>query len=143
MSEELEIKPGVTLPAHELSWAASRSGGPGGQHVNTTSSKVTLRWKVAETQALSEVQRARVMTKLANRITQDGELVLHAESERSQHQNLQQARTQLASLVRQALIVPKKRVATKPSRAAKRKRVDEKKQRGQTKKLRQGPSPHD
>ena len=143
MEEDLQVTDRVTIPGSELGFTASRSGGPGGQHVNKTSSRVTLLWDVSSTSALDDEQRARVIQKLHGRIGKDGALRVSAEDERSQHRNRQEARTRLASLVEQALHVPRKRISTRPTRSSQRRRVEEKKRRGAVKKLRTGPSRDD
>lgn len=143
MEEDLPITGDVTIPGSELGFSASRAGGPGGQHVNKTSSRVTLRWDVSSTVALDDAQRARVVERLASRIGKDGILQVSAEGERSQHRNRQDARERLASLVEEALRVPKKRIPTRPTRASKKRRVEEKRRRGAVKKLRSGPPDDD
>ncbi len=142
MEEDLPITDRVTIPGSELGFTASRAGGPGGQHVNKTSTRVTLTWNVSTTCALDDEQRARVMERLRGRIAKDGVLRVSAEDERSQHRNRQQARARLASLVEEALRVARKRLPTRPSRASKRRRIEEKKKRGAVKKLRSEPT-HD
>ena len=122
---------GLVIPAHELVEQFSRSSGPGGQSVNTTDSKVELRFDVATSVAFSEQQRSRALDRL-------GPLVVVTASEhRSQHRNRVAARTRLADRVREALAPPPAtRVPTKPSRGAQRRRVDSKVRRGQLKALR-------
>lgn len=122
---------GLTIPAHELVERFSKSSGPGGQSVNTTDSRVELRFDVATSVAFSEQQRARVLDRL-------GQLVVVTASEhRSQHRNRVAARTRIADQVRDALAPPPvSRVPTKPSRSARRRRVDSKVRRGRTKSLR-------
>jgi ribosome-associated protein len=100
---------------------------------------VEVRWDVAGTVALSDAERRRVMRKLANRITNDGILIVRASDHRSQHRNREEARTRLRKLVAGALQRRKERRATKPSRAAKRRRVEDKRRRGEVKRLRQPP----
>lgn len=139
MDEPLTIREGVIIPGWELWFTASRSGGPGGQHVNTSSTRVTLHWAVATTTALDERQRARVVRRLANRINADGVLQINGDGQRSQHQNVEEARRRLAELVDQALEVPKRRIATRPSRASKVRRLEAKKQRGELKRQRKDP----
>ncbi len=140
MHEDLEIQPGVTIPADELGFTASRSGGPGGQHVNRTSSKITLHWDVLHSQALDETQRSRVLQRLRNRITEEGVLVLHVEDERSQHRNRALALERLAELLRVALRVARRRRPTRPGPAAKARRLAAKKRRGAIKAFRHPPS---
>lgn len=122
---------GLTIPAHELVERFSKSSGPGGQSVNTTDSRVELRFDVATSVAFSEQQRARALDRL-------GPLVVVTASEhRSQHRNRVSARARLADQVRDALAPPPvSRVPTKPSRSARRRRVDSKVRRGRTKSLR-------
>ena len=139
MTEDpLRVTAGVAIPRAELVIRATRSGGPGGQHVNTSSTRIELLWNAATSQALSEAQRARVLSKLATRIDADGTLRVVASQSRSQRQNRVAAEERLMELVRRALIVPKKRIPTKPSRAAKEARLTEKKRRGETKRMRRG-----
>ncbi|MGH8961035.1 MAG: alternative ribosome rescue aminoacyl-tRNA hydrolase ArfB, partial [Jatrophihabitantaceae bacterium] len=110
---------GLVVPATEFVERFSRSSGPGGQGVNTTDSRVELRWDVAASPALSDVQRAQVLDRLASRIT-DGALVLVASEHRSQLQNRTAVRARLALLLADALAPPPPaRRATRPSRAAK------------------------
>ena len=139
MTEDaLRVTAGVAIPRAELVIRATRSGGPGGQHVNTSSTRIELLWNAATSQALSEAQRARVLSKLATRIDADGTLRVVASQSRSQRQNRVAAEERLTELVRRALIVPKKRIPTKPSRAAKEARLAEKKRRGEKKRMRRG-----
>ncbi len=143
MEEDLQVLPGVVIPQWELVFTASRSGGPGGQHANKTSSRVTLHWSVATTSALSEQQRWRVKKNLASRLTQDGVLQLHVEDSRSQHRNKELACERLVEVIKKALFVPKKRRATKPSKASKKRRVAAKRGRSDIKKMRAKPQRDD
>jgi ribosome-associated protein len=130
---------GLIVPAAELVERFSRSSGPGGQGVNTTDSRVELRWDVAHSGAVSDVQRARVLERLADRVT-DGVLVLVAAEHRSQWQNRTAARARLAALLHDALEPPSPaRRATRPSRAAQQRRVDAKRRRGEVKANRRRP----
>jgi len=130
---------GLVIPDAELVERFSRSSGPGGQGVNTTDSRVELRWDVAASPALSEEQRATVLQRLAPRLV-DGALVLTASEHRAQLRNRAAARARLAALVSDALAPPSPpRRATRPSRAAKRRRVDAKRQRGHLKAGRRSP----
>lgn len=127
------IPAGLIIPAAELSERFSRSSGPGGQGVNTADSRVELRWSAATSAAMSDLQRERVVSALAGRMI-DGEVSIVASEHRSQRQNRVAARERLASLLAEALLPPPPtRRATKPSRRARAKRVDTKKQRGQIK----------
>jgi ribosome-associated protein len=115
------------IPREELTARATRSSGAGGQHVNKTSSRIQLSWNVADSSALEDSQRQRILRKLAPRLTADGVLTVSVSDTRSQHRNREIAEERLTGLVRQALVVPKKRKATRPTRAAREKRLDSKK----------------
>ncbi len=136
MSDDLVINNGVTIPADELTYAASRSSGPGGQHVNTRTPASSCAGTPAESRALTDAQRARVLRALASRLTDAGEIILASDAHRSQRRNRDEVRQRLAQLVREALVPPKPRKRTRPTRASKQRRVDEKKKRGQIKKRR-------
>ncbi|HEU0014531.1 MAG TPA: alternative ribosome rescue aminoacyl-tRNA hydrolase ArfB [Longimicrobium sp.] len=138
MGEEtvLQINDSLWIPRAELTFRATRSGGPGGQHVNTSSTRVELAWDVEASPSLTDEQRARLREKLANRISGEGVLLLAASEHRSQHQNREAAVARFAELVRQALVVPKARRKTKPSRAAREQRLQEKRRRSETKRMR-------
>jgi len=138
MEEPLEINDKVTIPAGELTVRASRSGGPGGQHVNKTASRVSLYWDLANTTALDQQQRARVMRRLASRLTRDGFIAVHVEDERSQHQNRRIARERLAALVAQALQARRARRPTTVSASQKRRRLEGKRRTAEKKRLRRG-----
>ena len=130
------IPNGLVIPAAELVERFSRSSGPGGQSVNTTDSRVELEYDVTSSAVLTDSQRARALRNLGPRLT-DGRLVVDASEHRSQHRNRVAARERLADLVRTALAPPPpKRRPTKPSQAARQRRIDAKKQRGRTKALR-------
>jgi ribosome-associated protein len=116
--EGLEVRSDLWIPEDELVLQVSRASGPGGQKVNKTSSRVTLRWSVATSAALSERQRARLLARLRTRLTRDGELVLHAQRSRSQTSNREQARARLAELVGDALIERAVRRPTAPTRGS-------------------------
>lgn len=143
MEADLRVREGVVIPGYELWFTASRSGGPGGQHANKTSSRVTLHWNAFGTVGLDDKQRQLVLRRLRSRINNDGVLQLHAEDARSQERNREAARARLVELIRGALHVDPRRISTRPTRSAKRKRVDEKTQRGAIKRLRQTPAGDD
>ncbi|WP_017792122.1 alternative ribosome rescue aminoacyl-tRNA hydrolase ArfB [Leucobacter salsicius] len=136
---DLEVTSALTLPAGELGWRFSRSSGPGGQHVNTSDSRVELTWNVAESAALSDAQRERLLTRLDQRLI-GGAITVTASEQRSQLRNREIALEKLADLVREALAPdgPKRR-ATKPTRGSKRRHLATKTRRSETKKLRQRP----
>jgi ribosome-associated protein len=132
---------GLTIPDAELTERFSRSSGPGGQGVNTADSRVELRWDVAASAALTETQRARLLDRLAPRLV-NGVLVLVASEQRAQLANRTAARARLAMLVGQALEPPPPpRRASRPSRSARQRRLDEKKRRGELKANRARPDP--
>jgi ribosome-associated protein len=143
MEDALPITDDITIPGNELWFTASRSGGPGGQHVNTTSSRVTLHWRVDSTAALTPAERARVMQRLAGRITDEGVLTVTVDSERSQRTNLRIARERLAVLVADALSEPKARVPTRIPRHARERRLRDKARRNTVKQLRMPPKADD
>lgn len=125
----------VWIPANELSFRASRSGGPGGQHVNTSSTRVELVWNLDRTGALSDEQRARVRGKLGTRVDGQGNIRVVASAYRSQARNRDDALTRLAALLHKALAVPKARKKTRPGRGAVESRLKSKR-RHQEKKAR-------
>lgn len=127
---------GLVVPATELVERFSRSSGPGGQSVNTTDSRVELEYDVAASAVLTEPQRRRVLSRLEGRLT-EGRLVVDASEHRSQHRNRVAARERLAELLRSALAPPPPtRRPTRPTKGSQRRRLEEKKQRGETKSLR-------
>jgi ribosome-associated protein len=117
----------------------TRASGAGGQHVNKTESRVEVVWNVASSGVLDEVRRARLLERLAGRLTGDGELRVVASDTRSQLQNRVLAEARLAEVVRRALVVPKVRKATRPSRAAKEARLEGKKRQSEKKRVRRRP----
>ena len=138
-SDDLVVGDRVRIPASELQWQFSRAGGAGGQHVNTTDSRVQLSWDLNASAALTEQQRSRARRHLAGDLV-GGVITLAASERRSQLRNRELARERLAAAIAEAIAPPPPpRRPTKPSRAAKQRRVDAKKRRGQTKQLRQRP----
>lgn len=132
----LEVGDGLRVPRAELTYRATRSGGPGGQHVNTSSTRVELAWNVDASPSVSDEQRARIREKLANRISGEGVLLLAASEHRSQHQNKEAVTGRFVELVSRALVVPRARKKTRPSRASREERLHAKKRRSETKRLR-------
>jgi ribosome-associated protein len=123
----LVVNESLSIPRTELDVRVSRSSGAGGQHVNKTSSRVEIFWNIVGSSAVSEDQRARLREKLASRLTTEGSIRVVASDMRSQSRNRELAEERLADLVRRALVIPRKRRATKPTRASKEARLDSKK----------------
>jgi ribosome-associated protein len=123
----LAVNESLSIPRTELDVRVSRSSGAGGQHVNKTSSRVEIFWNIVGSRAVSEEQRARLREKLASRLTTEGSIRVVASDMRSQSRNRELAEERLADIVRRALVIPKKRRATKPTRASKEARLDSKK----------------
>ena len=132
----LEITPSVRVPAHELEYRASRAGGPGGQHVNTSSTRVELVWNLAATSALDETQRARVMARLGHRLDTAGSLRLVSAGSRSQLRNREAVTERLRRLVADALVPPRPRKPTRPTAAARARRLESKRRRSALKRRR-------
>lgn len=136
--DALRINDAVAIPRDELTARATRAGGAGGQHVNTSSTRIELLWNPSTSRALSDDARARVRERLSTRTDAEGNVRIVASDTRSQRQNRELAESRLAELVRRALLVPKARRKTKPSRAAKQARLDDKRKRSDRKRDRKG-----
>jgi ribosome-associated protein len=121
---------------HELEEKFVTAGGPGGQNVNKVASAVQIRWNVKTSHAFDDEQKWMIRRALANRINDEGELVLFVQTHRSQVRNREEARERLVELLEKALVKPKRRVATKPSRGQKEKRLEGKAKRSQIKRNR-------
>lgn len=134
----LELAPGVVIPRAEIEARASRAGGAGGQHVNTSSTRIELRWNVRQSRAISDATKQRIIDKLPTRIDADGTLRVVSSARRSQLQNREAAEARMAELVAGALHREKPRRKTKPSRAAKQRRLDEKRRHSERKQNRRG-----
>ncbi|MEX1182102.1 MAG: alternative ribosome rescue aminoacyl-tRNA hydrolase ArfB [Gemmatimonadota bacterium] len=139
----LRVSDALSIPLAELSYRATRSGGPGGQHVNTSSTRVELEFDVTRSPSLTDEQRARIRERLATRIDGDGIMRLASSTSRSQHQNREDVTGRLARLLEDALRTRKARRRTKVPRAAKEKRLKEKKQRSRVKKDRGAVQPEE
>ena len=139
----LEVSAELRLPLAELEYRATRSGGPGGQHVNTSSTRVELSWDVAGSPTLTSEQRARLLQRLANRLDGTGRLRLVSSTSRSQLRNREEVTERLRRLLAEGLRVPKVRKRTKPSRAAKAARLEGKRRRSATKRDRRPPRDED
>jgi ribosome-associated protein len=135
---DVYVNPFITIPEHELLITTSRAGGPGGQHVNKTETKITVRWNIIKSAALDETLKARVLKNLQSELTAEGDLIIHNSESRSQQHNKERALSRLAEKVRKALFVPKKRIKTKVSKGVKEKRYESKKRRGEVKRGRSG-----
>lgn len=129
----------IAIDSDELDESFARSGGAGGQHVNTTDSAVMLRFDVANSPSLPEAVRTRLGVLAGSRLTKDGILILRSEGSRSQALNRQEVRERLFALIREATFVPKKRKPTKPSVTSRRQRIEGKQRRGAIKSLRGKP----
>ena len=136
MADALVVSAAVSIPRSELTFRASRAGGAGGQHVNTSSTRIELLWNVRTSSALDDEARARVEQKLASRLDSEGFIRVVSSARRSQGQNRAAAEERLAELVRVALVVPRKRRATKPTRASKEARLTEKRIQSERKRRR-------
>lgn len=129
----LAVAPRIVIPDHELIERFIRASGPGGQNVNKVSSAVQLRFDAANSAALSGAVRARLLKLAGSRATKDGVIVIEASRFRSQEQNRADARARLAALIEKAATPPKKRIATKTPKSAKRKRLEGKARRSEVK----------
>lgn len=136
MNQNLRVTRSLTIPAAELEERFSTSGGPGGQHANKVSTRVELSWNVDRSTILGPRQRERIRSRLRHRIDPDGNLRLASDAQRSQMRNREEVRRRLARLVAEALVPPKRRVATKPYRTAVERRLQDKKHRGELKRRR-------
>jgi ribosome-associated protein len=133
VADELPVRPGLAIPLAEIELRASRSSGPGGQHANVTASRVEAVFDVAASNTLSEAQKARVTARLGPRVT------AAAQDTRSQVRNRELALERLAARLAHALEVRRPRTPTRPTKASKRRRVEEKKRRGDIKRDRRKP----
>jgi ribosome-associated protein len=138
VSDELRIDDRLSIPAAELEFRATRAGGPGGQHVNTSSTRIELLWNVRTTRALSDEQRELVQQRLASRTDADGVIRVVSSESRSQLRNRESAESRLAEMIRRALVKPRKRIPTRPSRSAREARLQDKRKRSEKKRMRRG-----
>ena len=132
----LRISARIFIPESELGFTYARSSGPGGQHVNTSATKAVLRWNPGASGALPETVRSRVLARLGGRLTGEGDLVLQSDRFRSRERNRADCLERLRELVGRAMIPPKPRKKTKPTRASKRRREETKRKRSETKRSR-------
>ena len=133
MSEDLRIDRIRVIPAQALEVKTARASGPGGQHVNRTESKVQLTFDPRAVSWIDEGARLRIVALAGRNVDSEGRVLVMSQEQRVQSQNLASAREKLAELVKKALTRPKRRIATKPSKAQKARRLDEKKLRARTK----------
>ena len=134
--DSLRVTETVVIPRSELNVRATRSGGPGGQHVNTSSTRIEITWDVARTRALTEDERARAVARLGARVSDEGTVRVVASDSRSQRQNRERAEARLADLIRRALAVRKARKRTRIPRAAVEARLEGKRRQGERKRQR-------
>ena len=130
---DLRVRVDLVIPADELREAASRSGGPGGQHVNKTSTRVTLRWNVTASSCLTASQRRRLREKLGGRLTRTGDLVVNSDRTRSRARNREYARNRIVEIVSAGLARPLPRRPTRPTKASRVRLRAEKTRRGRVK----------
>jgi ribosome-associated protein len=133
----LELTPSIRIPDDELVERFVRASGPGGQNVNKVATAVELRFDVAASRVLPEPLRARLLARRDHRLTSDGVLVISAQRFRTQERNRTDARERLLTFLRAGLEVPKDRIATRPSRASKERRLGTKRERASVKRARQ------
>ena len=134
----LEISPTLAIPDDELVERFVRSSGPGGQNVNKVATAVELRFDIAQSPSLPEPVRARLLARRDRRLTDEGVLVINAQRFRTQERNREDAKERLAAFVAAGLVAPKPRIATRPSRGSKERRLGAKKERGTIKRGRTG-----
>jgi ribosome-associated protein len=134
----LVINERITIPEGELTFTFARAGGPGGQNVNKVSSKAVLRWDLNANTSLPEEAKVRLRGQERRRITNEGELIITSQTYRDQERNKQECLDRLTEMVRAALVVPKMRKATKPTRGSKKRRLAAKRRRSATKEQRRG-----
>lgn len=134
--DDLYVNSRLTIPGSCLAWSASRSSGPGGQHVNKTNSRVTLRFDLENCPGLGIGWRERFKTQFGSRLNNDGVVVIHSEQHREQPRNLADAKERLAAMLLACQSPPKKRRPTKPTRGSQRRRIEAKKRTGEKKQSR-------
>ena len=139
--EAIEIRDDLRIPRSELTLRATRAGGPGGQHVNTSSTRVELTWNVSSSPSLTDEQRAWLLQRLRSRLDSTGNLRVVASTSRSQYQNREEVIERFARIVAKAMERPRPRKKTRTPRSAHEARIQQKKQRGERKRMRGRPRP--
>jgi len=134
--EDLVINARCTIPTRDLTWRAVKASGPGGQNVNKVATKVELRFDLDGTDALGVMAKRRFRKTFSTRLDAEGFVVVTSQATRVQSRNLEDALSKLADMVRQALVVPKRRKKTKPSKGAQRRRLEAKRRQGEKKRNR-------
>ena len=143
MDGVIRVAPGIEIPGEEVATEFSRSSGPGGQHVNKTETRVTLRFDLQHSPSLSDAARARIVERLQPRLTRNGEILIHSDRFRDRRRNLEDARERLEMLLRTAYDRPPPRRETKPTKGSKTRRLAEKRRRGERKRNRRPPPQDD
>jgi ribosome-associated protein len=137
--DPLRVTHGVEIPASEVAMEFARASGPGGQHVNKTETRVTLRFALARSPSIPRELKERMIERLASRLTKSGEILVTSGSRRDRSQNMDEAWSRLEMILRRAAMVPKPRKKTRPSRGAKERRLSEKRRTAQRKEGRRSP----
>ena len=136
----LRINDRISIPMDEFQFDYVRSGGPGGQNVNKVATKAVLRWRPGDSPSLPDAVRRRLMRQIGSRLTSEGDLIVSSQRTRDRLRNIDDCLDKVRDLVLEAATPPKPRIATKPTLGSKVRRVEQKKQRSTTKKLRKPPS---
>ncbi len=129
------LKAKIVIPWNEIEWTSTRSSGAGGQHVNRTNSAVQIRYSISNS-SLTDIQKAKVLVRLAHRLVQEDKILIRIEDQRDQKSNKDRAYKILCEMIGTALIDPKKRIATRPKKSAVRSRLNDKKKHSEIKKNR-------
>jgi ribosome-associated protein len=137
----LEVNNAISIPLDEFQFETSRSGGPGGQNVNKVNSKVQLRWTPSTSPSLPDPVRLRLLQSVANRLTREGELLIASTRTRDQGRNVDDCLDKLRTMILAAVHPPKPRRATRPTLGSKKRRVESKQRRSDTKRGRKAPDP--